>query len=289
MNILPLDISNKILIKIIERNKPFSIVRVGIGAETYLSYMVLSNMNINNKEKFLFMLSNNAGIYDTEKNIDNVYVYCNKYISSIKNSDCFAAFPSSIINEQNLLRNPQKPVVMSRVLEPFYLCDLNIKPWTHYLKNKVVLVISPFTESFKKQLQNKFQIFKDPTKKIFLDDQQFIFYKCYQTAAGNHIHKNWNETLNKMCEDISKLKFDIALVSCGGYGLLINDFIKNNMEKSAIYIGGGLQLLFGVMGGRWENNDFWLRIIKENDSKFIRPSEDEIIKNKDKIECGCYW
>ena len=40
------------------------------------------------------------------------------------------------------------------------------------------------------------------------------------------------------------------------------------MNKSAIYVGGGLQLLFGVMGKRWDDIQMWMDIIKENNSKF---------------------
>ena len=79
-----------------------------------------------------------------------------------------------------------------------------------------------------------------------------------------------------MKEDISKLDFDIALLGCGGYGLPLCNFIHKEMEKSTIYIGGGLQLLFGVMGKRWEKLDFWTKLIQENDCKFIRPQGYEI-------------
>ena len=64
------------------------------------------------------------------------------------------------------------------------------------------------------------------------------------------------------------------------------------LNKSAIYIGGGLQLLFGIMGHRWENRDDWKQIMKDNNepnNQFIRPSGDEIISNKNAIENGCYW
>ncbi len=48
-------------------------------------------------------------------------------------------------------------------------------------------------------------------------------------------------------------------------------------------------LLFGVFGGRWENSEFWKKIIEENDCKFIKPSEEEICKNSNTIENNCYW
>jgi hypothetical protein len=85
------------------------------------------------------------------------------------------------------------------------------------------------------------------------------------------------------------LDFDVALLGCGGYGLPLCNYIYKDLNKSAIYVGGGLQLLFGIMGKRWENNAMWKKIIQENDAKFIRPSGDEVIKDKDRIEGGCYW
>ena len=92
-----------------------------------------------------------------------------------------------------------------------------------------------------------------------------------------------------MCRDISELDFDIALVGCGGYGLPICNYILKNLKKSAIYVGGGLQLLFGIMGKRWETSPYWKEIIKVHNPSFIRPSGDEILKNHEFIEQGCYW
>ena len=57
----------------------------------------------------------------------------------------------------------------------------------------------------------------------------------------------------------------------------------------AIYVGGELQLLFGVMGKRWENNDMSKKIIRENECNIIKPSDDEIMQNNKSIEGGCYW
>tara|TARA_A100001015_G_C14956446_1_gene698991 strand:+ start:570 stop:1433 length:864 start_codon:yes stop_codon:yes gene_type:complete len=281
--------SNNYLKNLINQNKPFFITRTSLGAETLISYHYITNsIKMVNKEIF-HMLDNNCGIYDKTKDINNIFLYCKKYLTAIENSNAVAIFPKYKKNEQYIITKTKNIILPSRILEPFYLCDENIKPWSHELLGKKVLIISPFIESFKKQLDNKFLIFKNPEKKIFLDNQEFKFYKCFVTNAGNHIHTNWLETLNIMCNDISKIDFDIALISCGGYGLLIGDYIHNTLNKSAIYIGGGLQLLFGVMGKRWEKREDWIKRIKENDSKFIKPSGNEITNNNYKIEGGCYW
>jgi hypothetical protein len=289
---MSLEDSNEYIINKLKSNDKFLISRVGVGAETHATYLDIKYKikNIWNNSYFdlFYKISNNAGIYNLT--LENLSRYTNLYNECIKNSDALATFTNTMIEEQNyFIENYKLGVLYSRVLEPFYCCKDNIKPWSHYLIGKKVLIISPFVDSFQKQLKNNFQIFKNPDKKIFLDDQEFIFYKSYNTAAGNHIHESWDVTYDIMCNDISNLEFDIALLGCGGYGLPLCHYIHKKLNKSVIYVGGGLQLLFGVMGSRWENIPMWKNIIKYNESKFIRPSQEEQLKNKEKIEGGCYW
>ena len=73
-----------------------------------------------------------------------------------------------------------------------------------------------------------------------------------------------------MKEDIRKLDFDVAFLSCGSYALPLGNFIKEDLHRQAIYVGGVLQLLFGVMGRRYENEHFLRQI---NRVKFIMPVE----------------
>ena len=289
--------SNQYLINLIQKNEKFLISRLGIGAETMIIYDYLQKKKDSSIPEVkwhqssiiqtLRILQNNAGIYGVDK--QNIVVYCQLYLQAIENSNALATFQNSAIDfpQKVLINKFQLDSIYSRILEPFYCCLENIKPWSHHLIGKKILIISPFTDSMKKQLNNNFQIFQDKT--IFLENQEFLFYKSFQCIAGNHQHKNWLETFTIMCNDIKKLDFDIALLGCGGYGLPLCNFIYQNMNKSAIYVGGGLQLLFGVMGKRWDNNPFWLKIIQEHQPKFIRPSGKEICNNKQLIEGGCYW
>ena len=286
-------ISNEKIIKLIQKNKPFIISRLGIGSETSVSYEYETKklLMINEYSDRVTGTLYNAGIYFDKNDHKMLELYCRLYSKSLSNSDLLASFQlKSMYDKQNYYSEKYNlSKIHSRSLEPFYQIQENIKPWTHNLLGKKVLIINPFVESFKKQLDSGFQIFKDKDKQIFLDNQEFIWYKSYQTIAGNHIHKNWFITFIIMCRDISKIDFDIALLGCGGYGLPLCDYIKTKLNKSAIYIGGGLQLLFGVMGKRWETCEMWKKIIKENDCKFIKPSKDETCKNFNSIEGGCYW
>lgn len=284
MNIIE---SNKEIINIIKSNKPFIIARFGLGPETTLCYNYYVNKEINNNN--LNNVLRICGIYSKQNNIKIFEKYFKELNDSIKNFDILACFNNSNIefiqNEYSKIYKLKQ--IHSRSLEPFYVVQDNEIPWTHSLFGKKVLIINPFTDSMQKQLNNNFEIFKN--KKIFLDGQEFIFYKTFQTHGNHYIHNDWLETYNIMCADIEKLDFDIALLGCGGYGLLLCNFIKNKIKKSAIYIGGGLQLLFGVMGNRWINREDWKKIIKDNNTNFIYPSNDELLDNKNTIENSAYW
>jgi hypothetical protein len=282
--------SNNYFIKLIKDKNPFLIGRLGSEIIHTIDYI------INKKFKIPTYLSNNAGIYTTSNNIlkinYEIQLYYKSYYNSVLKSDALCVYrniPSIIQQEDFIIKNSNIQELVPRSLEPFYIILENKKPWTHYLLGKKILIISPFVDSFKLQLNNKFKMFKDSEKDIFLEGQEFVFYKCFNTLAGNHIHNSWIETYDIMCDDIKKIDFDIALLSCGGYGMLLGSFIKDKLNKSGIYIGGGLQLLFGVIGQRWLKHPIITQIIKENDCKFIRPSGDEIVGNNSEVEKGCYW
>lgn len=284
MQVLNLELSNKYITSLLKRDKPFVITRLGIGAETYISAIYKETKTL---ERFhLFNLSNNAGIY-TSNDTDAIR-FCELYARSFEESTAVAIWETFRGNAQLILKPSNKPSIHTRTLEPFYTCSANMIPWSHFLKGKKVLIVSPFVDSIKKQNEADFQIFSDG-RKLFLDDQEFVYYKAFNTSAGNHIHKNWIETFEIMCNDISKLDFDVALLGCGGYGLPLCNYIHTDMKKSAIYIGGGLQMMFGVMGNRWEEREYWKDIMKKHNPRFIRPSGDEILKDCSRVENGCYW
>jgi len=291
MEIANLRDSNDYVIDLIEKEEPFMICRVGIGAETNMAHIYKEYGVIDPHMKW--HLSNNAGIYISPSKEAHgdflIELYCKRYIEAIKHSSAMAVWSTAMVEQQESLRNRESKLIHSRVLEPFYCSIENYEPWSRKLIGKKVLIINPFVDSFKKQRRDNFHIFKDPIKRIFSEDQEFIFYKSFQTAAGNHLHDSWLTTFIKMCADIEKLDFDVALLGCGGYGLPLCDYIYTKLGKSAIYVGGGLQLMFGVMGKRWEENPMWKTLIDENNIAFIRPSQDEILKNMDRIEGACYW
>jgi hypothetical protein len=88
--------------------------------------------------------------------------------------------------------------------------------------------------------------------------------------------------------DQLKDKYDIALVSCGGYGNLVCNYIFETHRKSAVYVGGVLQMYFGVLGGRWlkDRADVVRLFLNEH---CARTKLTERPKDCDAVESGCYW
>ena len=58
------------------------------------------------------------------------------------------------------------------------------------------------------------------------------------------------------------------------------------MGKSAIHMGGDLQLLFGIMGKRWEEDPF---VQEMRNDYWIYPEKGDIPNNSNIVEDGCYW
>ena len=281
--------SNQHIINLIESNKPFSIVRLGNES----NYVFNQIYNVEYQPSYFDDVKCTlTGIYSKKKDVQVLKDFTTKHIESIKNSDCLASFAvnfNNLVPLQKIFANsfPHIELIHSRSIEPFHIRQTNQIPWSRYLKGKKVLIINSFVESFQSQMKNGFKLYDDCN--IFADDQEFIYYKSFQTCVGNHIHEDWNETLNIMCNDIKDLDFDIALLGCGSYGLPMCNYIKTKLHKSAIYIGGGIQLLFGVKGERWRTHDVISKIINNCKCEFIRPSQEETIPNAKKIENGCYW
>ncbi len=158
------------------------------------------------------------------------------------------------------------------------------KPWTEALRGKKVLIIHPFAETIKKQYPRRKEIFPD---REIMPDCELIVYKAVQTAAGqiDERYTDWFAALEAMTNDISAIDFEVALLACGAYGLPLAANIKR-MGKKAVHIGGGLQLMFGIRGKRWDENPEATAMY--NDA-WVYPSEAETPKGANMVEGACYW
>ena len=266
---------NDKIIDFIDSGKPFMVGRVGL-TEIFTSYMYDNGVLLTPYNKQ--MLSNNAGVYG-----DCYDEFHKRYLKAIASSDIQIMWDiESLLEAQKNVYGkycPDSTIVSNRTVEPFYFDN----PWSNHLKGKKVLVISPFTESIIKQYPNRDKIWVD---KDILPTFELSTYKNIQSIGGIGPHNNWVESLEFMEEGIGKLDFDIAILGCGAYGMPLSDYIKNKMGKSAIYVGGGLQLMFGISGKRWDNHEV---IRKYYNNSWVRPHNTETPSKSETVEGGCYW
>lgn len=156
-------------------------------------------------------------------------------------------------------------------------------PWTSALAGKRVLVVHPFSRSIASQYARREKLFVDSQ---VLPDFELTTYRPVSSFLGLKTpYKDWFEALDKMCADIVKIDFDVALIGCGAYGMSIGAFVKNKLRKKAVHLGGVTQMLFGIKGGRWDGgsysrfyNEFW-----------VRPGDEERPDNYHVHEGGAYW
>jgi hypothetical protein len=141
------------------------------------------------------------------------------------------------------------------------------------LQGRKVLVVSPFAESIVANFPNRHSFFK---RGYAYPEFALSLVTSPITYAGlppeMYPHDNWFSTVEQLRQEISGIDFDIALLSCGSYAMPLGVHIERVLRRKAIYIGGILQLYFGVMGRRYENAWFVDQI---NMDSFIYPLERE--------------
>jgi len=223
--------------------------------------------------------SNHAGITPPDDFVLNYFI--KEYVDALSNMDLLTIwFPD---NSEELLMSRlycknAEFISGLQALEPFY----HENPWSKYLEGKKVLVVHPFEDSIKEQYSKKELLFED---KNILPNFDLITFKTYQTHGGGNTDLPWNVCYENMVNGIQKLDFDVALVGCGAYGLPICNQIKK-MGKSVVHVGGGLQIMFGIKGNRW---DTMKDVNKYYNSSWKRPYDSEKTRNHHVVEGSTYW
>lgn len=225
------------------------------------------------------VLHSNAGFFPDDKQLGERYYRL--MLRDVKDVDILASY----IYSEKYIADYMKCHRIN--LDGYYAPFLWNNPWTKYLKNKKVLVVHPFVDSIRYQYENNREKLFD-NKDVLPNFKKLITVKAVQTIAGNNDSrfKDWFEALQYMKDEIDKCDYDIALIGCGAYGMCLAAHVKR-MGKQAVHLAGWTQMLFGVYGNRWkEEQPQYAKFINEH---WIRPRDNEKPKGADTIEGGCYW
>ncbi len=272
---------NEVLKEAIEKGSPFMFGRNGTNelniASEWLFYEngITRNLDINDFElQFL-----RSGLFPLEK--DTVKRFAYELIKANQQVDLYGTF--RMVLEDYYIKRYMRPNVQLTHLNMMDFWRYQ-EPFTCKLANKKVLVVHPLAEMIQEQYMIRDKLFENPT---VLPAFELKTLPAVQTVGGERDDRfvSWFEALDYMTECIQEIDFDIALLGCGAYGMPLSARIKR-MGKVAIYMGGVLQMLFGIKGKRWDTipeaaalyNEYWRY-----------PEEKFVPRQADRVEEGCYW
>jgi hypothetical protein len=268
--------SNSILYNMLKKNNLILVPRIA-GIE---NNCMLPNIKLN---VVLPVMKRNAGIAITSEK--SLQIYREWYLSAFEKCSVYAVWepwgnymPHISESHQMITNKYKRPHIFASVFDIFHY--IYKTPWTHALAGKRILIISSFIDSIQTQKQ-AYPIDLFP-------GCSFVYLKPPQTNGANP-SQDWVIEFTQFCKEIKKIEneFDVALCACGGYGNPVCSYIYS-LNKSAIYVGGVLQMYFGIYGKRW------LKERKDVINLFMtpswkRPNENEKPLNHTSIENGCYW
>ena len=278
------------------KNENFIIPRIS-GIENNFAYIAkICKMNgsvpvdiFNYLQKINPAMKNNAGL--KLSNIASILKYSEMYLSAFDNCELFSAWESwgnvlPHINESHKYimdtYGENRKVIWSYALDIFNY--IYVSPWTHAFRGKRILIISAFAESIREKIPIRSKIYGVD----LFPECEITTFLPPQTQSENDAREFDVELVDFFARlDAIRDTYDIALISCGGYCNPVCNYIFKS-GKSAIYVGGTLQMMFGVLGNRWlkEMPDVVRLFLNES---WSRPKVSERPKGSEKIEGGCYF
>jgi hypothetical protein len=223
----------------------------------------------------------NCGVFP--KRQDTLTRWAQTYLEAVSNIDLLGVWFNK--GEQQIVTKyaPRATLTMITAVEPYY----HDVPWTQALEGKRVVAVSPFEDSILRQRDScsGVDLFPD-NPAIFPDFELTLVRSPFSAALVPPIHADWHAALADMKERIAAVDFDICLVGAGAYSLPLCSFVRMDLGRSAVHLGGALQILFGIKGRRWDTHPTISKLFNEN---WTRPLAHERPKRRWKNDGGAYW
>lgn len=282
-----IDEYNNLLAEAIYTGYPILISRFGSEElNWYLNYKYLNSNKILKYYGFITCKIDTLLKSDTvinnltfrPKSIKSTQIFINEMDNTIPKIDVLGSWLFKENSQQVKFKKNMKYIYLGH-LEPYY-CE---NPWTLALRGKKVLVIHPMQKSIESQYQMRNQIFE---KFNILPDMDLKIIKSpyFDDTRFN----TWEEIFNYLKSEINKVDFDVAILGCGSWGMPLGGHIKE-LGKVAIHLGGATQLLFGIIGSRWETQ--WPEFRKLNivNNYWVKPLPEETPSWARKFDKNAYW
>lgn len=270
--------------KAITEKIPFAAGKMGsIEAAALTTFLVRKKAQAaGNKPKaygphITYMLFISAGVFpQSEKTFDR---FGEVYLDAVKGCDALVSW--DVAGEAEIFRAhcPRTILVKLMSLEPYFCAT----PWSRALEGKRVLVISPFATSIEKQYARREALWDD--ERILPAFKLMTLRAPFAAGLVPPESPDWFEALDRMKEMMDGMHYDVMLIGAGAFSLPLAVHAKRK-GKVGIHMGGALQILFGITGGRWRENPYFKPFIKES---WCSPSPEETPTEFKRMENGSYW
>lgn len=294
------NLASDLIYSILETGKPCMIARFG-STELACVRNYIGVMNPNKSvynyikgtclqwwwnEKLIKQIEEWSGFFPSNK--DTLSQFAKLMLDDCKYLDLLGSWVDDEYYVQEYITHAKKVSLL--YLEPYW----SNRPWSRILKGKNVVVVHPFAELIEQQYKtNRHFLFRNSD---VLPEFNLRTVKAVQSLGGqDHGFSNWFEALDWMKHEIDKEDYDICLIGCGAYGFPLAAHVKRT-GKQAVHIGGALQILFGIIGKRWEDPQYGFREFKKESSYkalfnhyWKRPGKETFSVNHNKVENSCYW
>jgi hypothetical protein len=240
-----------------------------------------------------FVLERNAGVFPSS--IESITKWVSATKEAFQAADILATgWYAPIVNKETTLLASWGSAVTQvklRSLEPYY-CAPRLR-WTNVLDGHRVCVVSSFTASMSKQIdKGERKIWPGAGDSIW---PRYTEWSWVNTGYAPSMSlgrcsweedpESWEDAVRYVVERVMETGARIVLIGCGGLGMVIAGELKKR-GKICIVMGGAIQVLFGMKGGRWKNHDV---ISKMWNDEWVYPSLEETPACAWTVENSCYW
>jgi len=214
------------------------------------------------------------------------------YLDALSNCDILAEgwYKPLAEKEKAILDsvNKQRKSILLRNLEPYYVAPQ--LRWTSFLAGKRVAIINSFASTCDEQTYMAKALWEDsesllPSSTTWIPIQTYYGPLLANGSAQWPNASNYREAIQDVVERTLVQKAEIAIIGCGGLGMIIGSELKKSGVQ-CIVMGGATQILFGIKGKRWLSHDV---ISKFFNDAWVFPPISCIPSNALRIEGGCYW
>lgn len=211
-----------------------------------------------------------------------------RYLAAVEATDVVAIWGDTNLPGESTFLGRLTPAAVHvplMTLDSVALASRGVQPWTGRLAGMRVCVVSSMASEISSQYARRRRLFASDLDILPVFDLWTI--ETPKTHGLSTSRNTWSEHSNRLAARVTReaANADLVLISAGAYGMpLAYDLAREGIRS--VYVGGCLQLLFGLWGKRWKA-DPALQGLATKD--WIDAPASSAPLGSQLIEGGAYW